>query len=99
MSRDDGRIYQETVDWLLSSSDPAVRLGALKELGGLSKEEPEVQSALHEAMQTGPIPKILAKQKTGGFWDKEEDFYGHKYNGTVWNIILLANLGADASDV
>lgn len=99
MSRDDGRIYQETVDWLLSSSDPSVRLGALKELGGFSKEEPEVQSALHEAMHTGPIPKILAKQNTGGFWDKEEDFYNHKYKGTVWNIILLANLGADGSDV
>ena len=80
-------------------SDPAVRLGALKELGGFSEEEPEVQNALHEAMQTGHIPKILAKQNPGGFWDKEEDFYDHKYKGTVWNIILPANPGADGSDV
>jgi hypothetical protein len=51
-------------------------------------------------MRTGPIQKILAKQDPGGFWGTEEEFYvNSKYKGTVWNVILLAHLGADGGDV
>ena len=45
-------------------------------------------------------PKILEEQEPGGHWGREEDFYSNsKYKGTVWNVILLAQLGADGSDV
>jgi hypothetical protein len=50
-------------------------------------------------MRSGPIARILEKQEPGGFWDKEESFYvGSKYKGTVWNVIILAQLGADGGD-
>jgi hypothetical protein len=90
---------QEIVDWLISSKDPTVRLAALRQLGGSSETDPEVQKALLDAMKTGSIPKILERQEPGGFWGKEENFYiDSKYKGTVWNVILLAQLGADGSD-
>ncbi|MGD0818937.1 MAG: nitrogen fixation protein NifH [Methanomassiliicoccales archaeon] len=99
MSLGEGRSYQEIVDWLSSSDDPTVRLATLTEIEGFSESEPEVATARLEAMQTGPIPIILSKQCPGGFWGKEEDFYMRsKYKGTVWNVILLAQLGVDGND-
>jgi hypothetical protein len=45
------------------------------------------------------VPKILAKQKAGCYWEKLEDFYIRtKYKGTVWQLIILAELGADGKD-
>jgi hypothetical protein len=90
---------RDLVNWLVSSHDPTVRLAALKELEGFGDGEPEVVKAQRESMKTGPISKILSKQCPGGFWEKEEDFYiNSKYKGTVWNVNLLAQLGADGLD-
>ena len=45
------------------------------------------------------IEKILSKQKSGGYWGEPENFYVYsKYKGTVWTVILLAELGADGGD-
>ena len=99
MSQGFGRADQEIVDWLMSSKDPAIRLAALRELGGFSEGEPEVVSARSVAMSDGPISKILSRQDRGGFWFGPEQFYiDSKYKGTAWNVILLAQLGADGSD-
>lgn len=46
-------------------------------------------------MQFGVVPKILSKQNEGGFWEDSNKFYTAKYKGTVWQIIILAELGAD----
>jgi hypothetical protein len=49
-------------------------------------------------MKTGIVPKILSKQKTGGYWGIPQDFYVRsKYKGTVWNLIILAEIGADGA--
>jgi hypothetical protein len=49
--------------------------------------------------ETGPNPKILEKPEPRDFWGSEENYYvDSKYKGTVWNVILLAQLEADASD-
>jgi len=50
-------------------------------------------------MREGIVPKILAGQKEGGYWEEPEDFYIRtKYRGTVWQLIILAELGADGND-
>lgn len=50
-------------------------------------------------MESGWVPKILASQKKGGYWGTKEDFYVRaKYRGTVWQVIVLAELGADGND-
>jgi hypothetical protein len=50
-------------------------------------------------MERGLVPRILEKQAAGGHWGKPEDFYiRSKYKGTVWTLILLAELGADGAD-
>ena len=85
--------------WLLEPDNPSVRYLTLTELLGLRPENLEAKATRAEIMTIGPVPRILAWQKPGGYWGKPEDFYQRsKYQGTVWSLILLAELGADGRD-
>jgi hypothetical protein len=46
-------------------------------------------------METGIVPAILARQQSGGNWEDPRAFYTGKYRSTVWQLIILAELGAD----
>jgi hypothetical protein len=49
-------------------------------------------------MKTGAIPKILSLQNDGGYWGYPEKFYTAKYTGTVWQLLILSELGADGNN-
>ena len=49
-------------------------------------------------MRSGPIAAILAGQSDDGWWVTPGPGYGPKYTGTVWSLIFLDQLGADAAD-
>ena len=89
-----------TLDWLLEEDmdNPSIRYLALKDLMDLSHDDPQVKSAFNQIMKSGPIPQILAAQHPDGYWMKPGPGYGPKYSSTVWEIILLAQLGASVSD-
>jgi hypothetical protein len=85
--------------WLLGSDDALIRYRTLVDLMDRFPGDPRAVQAMDEAMSSGPIQKILARQAEGGHWGKEEHFYQRsKYKGTVWNVILLAELGARPED-
>ena len=84
--------------WLLEKDNPSVRYFALSQLLDKPQNDPEVQVAKREIMVTGVAPKILAKQNADGYWETPEKFYTAKYKGTVWQLIILAELGADGQD-
>jgi len=89
----------DPVPWLLEHENPSVRYSTLVDVVGLPARDRSVAAAKKAIMATGVVPKILAKQKKGGFWEKREDFYIRtKYRGTVWQLIILAELGADGRD-
>ncbi len=89
----------DPTDWLLDPDNPPVRYFALRDLLDLPIGNAELETARAEIMKSGPVPKILAKQAAGGYWGVPEDFYiRSKYKGTVWSLILLAQLGADGAD-
>ncbi len=89
----------EPTDWLLEGDNPSVKYLTLREILEESETAPEVNAARRDIMETGIIPKILAKQSPEGYWEKEEDFYIRtKYKGTVWQFIILAELLADRDD-
>ncbi len=94
-----GRSELPVLDWLLEPESPSVRYLALRDLLDRPDSDPETAAARRAIMRTGPVPTILARQRRGGWWGVEEDFYGRsKYKGTVWTVILLAEMGADGSD-
>lgn len=86
-------------EWLLETVNPSVRYFTLRDILGKCEKENEVKKAKKEIMMEGSVPRILAKQKPGGHWGKPEDFYERsKYRGTVWNLIVLAEMGANPKD-
>jgi hypothetical protein len=89
----------ETIEWLLEEDDPSVRYLTLSHLLRRKEGDAEVEKAKSEIMRVGPVPRILAKQSPEGHWGRPEDFYMRsKYQGTIWNLIVLAELHADPKD-
>lgn len=88
----------DPLPWLLEEDldNPGVRYFALRDLLGLPADSVDVRDALEAVMGSGPVPIILAQQHADGYWIKPG--YLPKYNGTMWSIIFLAQLGADGGD-
>jgi hypothetical protein len=91
-------MQEKVIDWLLEEKDPSVRYFTLTNLLGKSQEDPVVLTAKQAIMQQGPVPQILSRQNADGSWEIPEKFYTLKYTGTAWNLLLLAELGADPAD-
>jgi hypothetical protein len=94
------QVKGDPLPWLLETdqANPGVRYFTLVELLDRPQDDPDVVAARRAAMTTGPIPTILDAQATAGFWVKPGPGYLPKYTGTVWQIIFLAQLGADGQD-
>jgi hypothetical protein len=90
----------DLLSWLLEpdAANPGVRFFALRDLLDLPEGDPEVRQARAQIMAKGPVPAILAAQEPEGYWVKPGAGYSPKYQGTVWQIIFLADLGADPAD-
>ena len=82
--------------WLLEG-DPSVRYFTLRGLLAAAPDAPEVQEARRAIMSEGAVPRILAAQGDDGHWGDRDRFYA-KYTGTAWQLIILAELGADGAD-
>jgi hypothetical protein len=84
-----------TLDWLLEKDNPSVRYFALRDLLDRAEDDREVQAARRAIMRSEPVQKILAAQKPEGYWRKPGSGYAGKYQATTWQILFLAELGAD----
>jgi prenyltransferase beta subunit len=92
-------ISNDTINWLLEDNNPSVKYYTLIDLLGKPINNKNVKSAKEQIMKTGVVPKILSKQQQDGYWGVQNDFYVRsKYKGTVWNLIILAEMGADRED-
>ncbi len=90
----------DPTEWLLGEDDPGVRRATLVEVLGRPEDDPDVAAARRRLMAEGPVARILARQREGGYWGEPESFYlSSKYKGTAWNLLLLADLGADGADL
>lgn len=92
-------LKNDPINWLLENDNPSVRYFTLRNIQERSERSKDVIVVKKKIMTNGLVSKILAKQKPGGYWGKPEDFYERsKYRGTVWNLIILAELGADKKE-
>lgn len=87
----------EVLSWLLDG-DPAVQLATRTRLLGEAPDSAGCRELRARVMTEGTVPSILAAQAPEGHWGGPGRFYTAKYSGTVWNLIILAELGADGSD-
>ena len=93
-------LNEDPLPWLLEQDpdNPSIRYFALRDLLDRPHDDPEVKKAKVAIMETGPVPAILAAQDSEGWWVKEGGGYSPKYQATVWQILLSAELGADPDD-
>lgn len=87
-----------TVDWLLEKDNPSVRYYTLTQLMNRPEGDDVVSESKNNIMKTGIVPAILSEQNEGGFWGSPERFYTDKFRGTVWQMMILAELGANGND-
>ncbi len=59
---------------------------------GHAEDSGEVRRTRDEIMKRGVVPALLDLQNDDGSWGKPERFYTDKYRGTVWNLIVLAEM-------
>jgi hypothetical protein len=88
----------DATDWLLENDNPSVRYFTLMDILERRDDDPVVNKAKTAIMQTGAVPDILAKQNNGGYWGTPTSFYTAKYKGSVWQLLILAELGADGKN-
>ena len=88
----------DTLDWLLEKNNPSVRYFTLIDILEYSETNSEVVEAKNDIMKSKLVLEILSKQKGDGYWEKSKNFYTSKYKGTVWQLMILAELGANGED-
>jgi len=93
------RLNSESLAWLLEPDpdNPSIRYFALCDLLDRPINDPDVIVAKSEIMTSGPVPVILEAPNPEGYWFQPGGGY-RKYQGTVWHIMLLSELGADPTD-
>ena len=92
------QLRKDSLPWLLEADHPGVRYLALRDLLDVSADDKKLKSARKAAHQEGPIAVVLSNMEEEGYWVKAGPGYNPKYRSTVWSMILLAQLGASASE-
>ena len=80
--------------WLLEKENPSVRYFTLRDILDKPEHNLEVQQAKREIMQYGIVSDILRKQQEPMYLKTYPKFYTDKYKGLVWQLIVLAEMGA-----
>ncbi len=88
----------KTIDWLLEKENPSVRYFTLTGLLNKPFTDKNVIESKKAIFNKGIVACILEQQHEGGYWGDPGRFYNAKYTGTVWQLMILAELGADVSD-
>ncbi len=92
----DRRLNGKPLDWLLEPEDPGVRYLALRDLLNAPVDDPQLVQARRDAHVHGPIASVLDNMQPEGYWVRPGPGYTAKYRSTVWALVLLAQLGAQA---
>jgi hypothetical protein len=92
------RLNADPLPWLLEPDNPAVRRQALTDLLDRPPDDAEVAEAARAINHAHPVKDILDAQQPEGYWVKRGPGYSPKYRSTVWQLIFLDQLGAEAGD-
>jgi DNA polymerase III delta' subunit len=93
-----GLLNADPISWLLESDNASVRYFALTDLLDRPSNDRNVMAAQAAINVNQPVKTILDAMHPEGYWVKPGRGYSPKYRSTVWQVIFLDQLGADASD-
>ena len=94
------RLNGNPLPWLLEPDvrQPAIRYLTMRDILDADGDDRELKEARRMIMTSGPVSTILDAQEKEGYWSKPGPGYSSKYKSMVWQVIFLAQLGADGSD-
>ncbi len=92
------KVNDKIIKWLLEENNPSVRYYTMKSLLGVDINSMDLIQAKKQIMVSGVVPELLSYQSEDGSWGIPEKFYTMKYKGTAWQLMILAELGADPED-
>ncbi len=82
--------------WLFDQG-PAARYWTLRDLLARSESDAEVIAARDSIASWSPVAGLLDEQHPDGYWGFAEEPYWPKWKASVWQLILLAELGLRGS--
>jgi hypothetical protein len=88
----------DPLPWLLEPDNPSVRYFALRDLFDRPEDDLAAMAARAAIGSYRPIQASLDAQYPAGYWVKPGAGYNPKYRSTVWQLILLGQVGADGND-
>ncbi len=91
-------IKADPTGWLLQSQNPSVHYFTLKDILGLPDSHGELIQVKQAIMSDGLVPEILRLQQDPAYVEAFPRFYTYKYKGLVWQLITLAELGAEINE-
>jgi hypothetical protein len=83
----------EALRWLLEPADPPIRMFTLTDVLGKPSHDEEVKTIREKTRDYGPVQDLKRAQTTGGYWMPEDSCYDPKFSATVWQLMLLAEMG------
>ena len=89
---------EQTLQWLMEENNPSVRYFTLTDLLDTPIEDDEALKAKAAIQRTGLVPQMLEMMARPSYQDTYRRFYTYKYEGLVWSLITLAELGAEPND-
>jgi hypothetical protein len=86
-------VKAEAVPWLLEASNPSVRLFTLTDVLGRPPGDPEVKAARESILDSKPVVALKRFQGGKGHWPPDDGCYEPKFTSTVWQLMLLGEMG------
>jgi hypothetical protein len=85
--------YTQTMDWLMESQHPSIRV-AIRRI--LWHENPTLQETAALVDDASPIRAILNQMKEQTYWMHAKHFYSPKFKASHWSLLLLHEYGCPA---
>lgn len=89
----DAALAPQTLEWLLDPDDPSPRYLTLTKLLGKSADSPAARTSRAAIPGAAPAGDILEAQYPQGYWMHPGIGTSPRYRATVWQILILAQLG------
>jgi len=94
----DSGLRRSTLDWLLEPRNPSARYLTLTRLLGQSADAPHVRASRSAIAGAAPARDVLVAQYPQGYWMHPGIGYSPCYRATIWQILILAQLGMARCD-
>jgi hypothetical protein len=86
-------VKAEALPWLLEDSNPAVRMFTLTDVLGRPLDDEEVRIARESIVSYEPVTALKEAQGGSGYWPPEDNSYHPYFTATVWQLMLLGEIG------